>query len=108
MLSSLCAPTHPRLHIGTNDLLQNGYPTAAAAAADMIGQMAELLAVIKSVAPRTTVYVASIISFAAGAEHAVLNEQAGDPRAVWDWYLVSKWQWCAHCGQHHLSRPRSW
>ena len=52
------------LHIGTNDLLQNNYPTAAVAAADMAGQLAELLAVIRAEAPRATAYVASIISLA--------------------------------------------
>ena len=63
------------LHIGTNDVLQNGYASAEVAAEDMIGQLAALLAVIQSVAPHARIYVASVILLAPTPEHAQWNAQ---------------------------------
>ena len=63
------------LHIGTNDILQNEYSNSSVAAADMAAQLAVLLAQIYQLAPQATVYVASIISFAATEEYAAFNEQ---------------------------------
>ena len=37
-----------------------------------------------------------------------LEASAGDSRAVWNWDLVGKQKWCAHCGQHHRFRPRGY
>jgi lysophospholipase L1-like esterase len=63
------------LHIGTNDLLQNGYASPAAAAQDMGAQLAELLAVVKAEAPRARVFVATLVSFAPTPAYAALNAQ---------------------------------
>ena len=49
-------------------------------------------------------------------QHAVATAEAcfaeaGVPRAVWDWYLVSTEEWCSHRGQHQPCRPavsRAW
>jgi lysophospholipase L1-like esterase len=51
------------LHIGTNDILQNAYPTAAVAAADMGPKLASLMEQIRVLAPHAQIFVASIISF---------------------------------------------
>jgi lysophospholipase L1-like esterase len=63
------------LHIGTNDILQNQYVSPAAAAADMGGQLAGLLALIHQLAPRAMTCVASIISFAPTEQFAAFNAQ---------------------------------
>ena len=63
------------LHIGTNDVLQNGYTSADAAARDMGGQLAALLAAIRAAAPKARVYVASVISLAPTPAFRALNAQ---------------------------------
>eukprot|EP01079_Euglenida_sp_SAG-EU17-18_P002253 gene2253-3125_t len=64
------------LHIGTNDILQNDYPSPDAASADMAAQLAGLLDLIKAEAPSAHVLVASIISFAPTRYYQSFNAQA--------------------------------
>ena len=62
------------LHIGTNNVLQNEYTSADAAARDMGGQLAALLAAIGA-ATRARIYVASVISLAPTPAFSKLNAQ---------------------------------
>ena len=70
------------LHIGTNDILQNAYASPQAAADDMGGKMAELLAVVRSFNPGALIYVASLISFSPTSEHAAFNSQVAAYNSV--------------------------